>query len=235
MIDVYEKFNKAKSCKVDYDVNRKLNIDNFVKQINSNSFVYIANPDNPTGIELSLVQLQSIIQKAKKKDVFVLLDETYKAFSKNNFQFYNEPNVISVGSFSKSHGLAGIRLGYVVADPKVIDIIKKLRSIDEVNSVAAKECIKLNNKIKDKNVKNVKKWKRIFQKTFPKHYRETSTNFIILKFKEPKHIYLYKKLYENKILTRADFEHISMSGVLRITVSTNSQMKKVLQILKREI
>lgn len=233
MIDVYEKYNKAKSIKIDYDEGRRLNLEKFVKKINKNSFIYIANPDNPTGSCLSQNKLRFIVDRAKKNNVLVLLDETYKNYSKYNVDFKNEPNVITVGSFSKSHGLAGIRLGYIVASKELIDVLKRLRPMEEVNSVAVKEGIKaLNSNINLKNFKHVMKWKRVFKKRFPTNYIETGTNFILLKFRNPKHISLQQHLYNKGILVKANFNHSSMDGILRITIGKKCEMKKVLKLIR---
>jgi len=155
------------------------------------------------------------------------------------FRYYNErdkdkyiklfKDVMIVDSLSKSHGLAGLRSGIVIAEKEIINILRKHKPMQEVCSITVNESIKtLNSKIDIKNIKHCNRWKSIFNKKFKNNYIYTWTNFILLK----DYSNYYDKLYENKILTRNEFDHQCMDGILRITIGTNKIMRKVLKILK---
>lgn len=94
------------------------------------TLVYLDNPNNPTGQVIPMEQLEAIVQAAEKKSVCVFVDEAYGDYMPRTASAitlvnkYN--NLIVTRSFSKAFGLAGLRLGYLVARPYVIRQMKKL-------------------------------------------------------------------------------------------------------------
>lgn len=87
--------------------------------------IYICSPNNPTGNSLTLNQLQKIVEIAKKRKSIVIYDSAYSQFiqSGNPKSIYEikgaDEVAIEVGSFSKSHGFTGIRLGWTVVPKKL--------------------------------------------------------------------------------------------------------------------
>ena len=103
--------------------------------------VYIANPNNPTGTLLSPDALQAFL-KAVPSHVAVVLDEAYNEYLPPAVQYDSlpwvrrHPNLIVSRTFSKVYGLAGLRVGYGVAQPALTDLINRIRQPFNVNSVA---------------------------------------------------------------------------------------------------
>jgi histidinol-phosphate aminotransferase len=93
------------------------------------SFVYIDNPNNPTGQLMPLDDLMRIVKKAKACDVCVLIDEAYGDFvelSESAMSAIPEyENLIVLRTFSKGFGLAGLRAGYLVASPELVRYMGK--------------------------------------------------------------------------------------------------------------
>jgi len=107
--------------------------------------VFIANPNNPTGTYLPNVQLEAFLEAVAQRHgtrVTVVLDEAYNEFLEP------EQRVDSVGlvkryanllvsrSFSKAYGLAGLRVGYAIAQPTLTDLMNRVRQPFNVNSLA---------------------------------------------------------------------------------------------------
>jgi histidinol-phosphate aminotransferase len=101
--------------------------------------IFIANPNNPTGTLISQRAIDSFMSRVPEK-VIVVFDEAY-------FEFLNDPpdtlrfvresrNVIVLRTFSKIHGLAGLRIGYAVSRPDVTDVLHRTRQPFNVNSIA---------------------------------------------------------------------------------------------------
>jgi len=101
--------------------------------------IFIPNPNNPTGALISQRAIDSFMSRVPEK-VIVVFDEAY-------FEFLNDPpdtlrfvrenrNVIVLRTFSKIHGLAGLRIGYAVSRPDVIEVLHRTRQPFNVNSVA---------------------------------------------------------------------------------------------------
>ena len=103
--------------------------------------VFIANPNNPTGSYLAANEIEDFLV-ALPTHVVVVLDEAYNEYL-NPEQRYDAiawvkrfPNMILSRSFSKAYGLAGLRIGYGVAQPHLTDILNRIRQPFNVNSLA---------------------------------------------------------------------------------------------------
>ena len=101
--------------------------------------IFIPNPNNPTGTLISRRAIDSFISRVPEK-VIVVFDEAY-------FEFLNDPpdtlrfvregrNIIVLRTFSKVYGLAGLRIGYAIARPDVIEVLHRTRQPFNVNSIA---------------------------------------------------------------------------------------------------
>jgi len=103
--------------------------------------VLLATPNNPTGTAVRTSEL-SAFAEAVPDDVIVVVDEAYREFLDPSFgdPVYDLvprfPNVVVTRTFSKAHGLAGLRLGYAVGHPEVIASIDKTLFPFAVNSLA---------------------------------------------------------------------------------------------------
>ncbi|HWQ50353.1 MAG TPA: histidinol-phosphate transaminase [Terriglobales bacterium] len=93
------------------------------------SFVYIDNPNNPTGQLLPVGEVARIAEKAKACDACVLMDEAYADFvEKGDSAISLLPkfdNLAVLRTFSKGFGLAGLRAGYLVASPELVGLLGK--------------------------------------------------------------------------------------------------------------
>lgn len=103
--------------------------------------VFIANPNNPTGTFLSAAQLQAFIAKVPP-EVLIVLDEAYSEYLDDEQRhdslawLPNFPNLLITRTFSKIHGLAGLRVGYAVGNAAIIDLLNRVRQPFNVSSPA---------------------------------------------------------------------------------------------------
>lgn len=103
--------------------------------------VFVANPNNPTGSYLKPDDIEAFLS-AVPSHVVVVLDEAYNEYLAPE-QRYDAvawvkrfPNMILSRSFSKAYGLAGLRIGYGVAQPALTDLLNRIRQPFNVNSLA---------------------------------------------------------------------------------------------------
>ena len=108
---------------------------------NETRLVFVANPNNPTGTFIEAEKIHSFIQSVPSS-VVVVLDEAYTEYL-SDAQRYDSlrwvaqyPNLIVSRSFSKAYGLAGLRVGFGVAQPALTDLLNRLRQPFNVNSLA---------------------------------------------------------------------------------------------------
>jgi len=103
--------------------------------------VLIATPNNPTGPAVSTDALRAMLEQIPRR-VIVLIDEAYREFVDPAFGdpvhdlLPDFPNVVVSRSMSKAYGLAGLRVGYLVADPAVVTEVDKTLLPFAVNLVA---------------------------------------------------------------------------------------------------
>jgi histidinol-phosphate aminotransferase len=103
--------------------------------------VYIANPNNPTGTFIPAAEIEAFLDKVPAS-VVVVLDEAYNEYLDAKDQFESTqwvrrfPNLIVSRTFSKAYGLAGLRVGFAIAQPAVTDLMNRIRQPFNVNSLA---------------------------------------------------------------------------------------------------
>jgi histidinol-phosphate aminotransferase len=103
--------------------------------------VYIANPNNPTGTFIGAAEIEAFLNKVPA-NVVVVLDEAYNEYLEQKDQFESTqwvrkfPNLLVSRTFSKAYGLAGLRVGFAIAQPAVTDLMNRIRQPFNVNSLA---------------------------------------------------------------------------------------------------
>jgi histidinol-phosphate aminotransferase len=103
--------------------------------------IFICTPNNPTGTTVRRAELADFLDRVPE-DVLVTIDEAYTEFddapdSPDGLRYATgRPNVVTLRTLSKAYGLAGLRVGYAVADPAVITAMRKVAIPFALNSVA---------------------------------------------------------------------------------------------------
>jgi histidinol-phosphate aminotransferase len=109
--------------------------------------LFLCNPNNPTGHYMSREEVMQIMSGAEVS--LIVLDEAYIAFTENawaSVDLISNSNLVILRSMTKDYALAGLRLGYAVANESIISVLKRVRPPWNVNSAAQKAgLIALNN------------------------------------------------------------------------------------------
>jgi len=101
--------------------------------------VFICNPNNPTGKYLSRQEIELVLSACE--DTLLILDEAYLAFTSNTWpaiDLISQGNVVVLRSMTKDYALAGLRLGYAVANQEIISNLRRVRPPWNVNAAAQK-------------------------------------------------------------------------------------------------
>ena len=139
MYDIYSQVFQAKSKTLEYDLDRRLDVAALFRLLESRPrLLAVANPDQPTGAVLPEETLVELAKATREAGSLFMVDEAYYPFYPRTVvplvQDYN--HLILTRSFSKVGGLAGLRLGYFVAHPSIVQNIQRIRGAHEVNAVA---------------------------------------------------------------------------------------------------
>lgn len=103
--------------------------------------VFVANPNNPTGTFIPAGELEAFLKKMPPH-VVVVLDEAYNEFLAPELQYDSiawvrrYPNLLVSRTLSKAYGLAGLRVGFGIAQPAITDLLNRIRQPFNVNSLA---------------------------------------------------------------------------------------------------
>ena len=244
MTQVYAKMfgAKVKYFKTSQDLKVKFN--NVLTKIdNKTKLVVIENPNGFVGNIFKFNELEKFAKKLLKKKIILLIDEAYfyvenKFFDKKNI-IKKYPNVIISQTFSKGHGLAGIRFGYLISNQKIMNYINKVKPMHEISSLSAKAAMwvlkrpKMNKEFQ-KSIKVSKKYLKKELLSLKIKYKMTTANFfLIFAPNYGKTINLASKLKKRKILIRRPFEQKNIEGWVRICVGSLSDSKKLIKALKK--
>jgi histidinol-phosphate aminotransferase len=111
--------------------------------------VYICNPNNPTGVLCDPLELKQFVMSIPA-DILVFVDEAYLELADSSFAMNTcgplvsvKKNVIVTRTFSKGYGMAGLRIGYAVASPEIIEKISVfyMGAPSYLSAIAAKEAV----------------------------------------------------------------------------------------------
>ncbi len=202
--------------------------------------IFIGNPDNPAGTYVTGKQVKTFLNKIPK-DIVVFFDEAYYEFV--TAQDYPDsirllksfPNVIVTRTFSKMYGLAGLRIGYGIASPKVCGFLNRVREPFNVNAlaqVAALACLNDNGYYK-KLARLIRKEKMNLYKSFRKFgfdFKESATNFILIDVKKDS-TQIANRLIRKGVIIR-DMNVWGLKNFIRVTVGTKVENRKLLKALK---
>lgn len=138
MNDVFLRSSGCKTELFQYGKDLKLPYKHILEKIPDLKMLVLAYPNQPTGKIDDEDAILSIIKKAREFCVWTIIDEAYFSFSKKTFadQIKHFENLIVIRSFSKSYGLAGMRIGAILAQPKIISYINKVMPVYSVSSLS---------------------------------------------------------------------------------------------------
>jgi len=237
MPKIYGEIAHCNYIEVPYTQKWEFPIDEFLKKItNAIKLIIVTSPNSPTGNLIKDEDLIKIIEKAQNS--LVVIDETYSSYANKTYvNLINEyDNVLVLKSMSKDFATAGLRLGYMLGDKKIISNIYRVASPYSVNSIAAlagEEALKDINHV-EKVKKETEKSKEYLikeLKPFAKEVFPSFTNFLCVDFGE-RAKYIYNKLLKNKIKIKM------LSGVAencaRITIPPLADAKKLINVLKKQ-
>ena len=202
--------------------------------------IALANPNAPTGMLLKSADVRRLAEHTRENDAVLLVDEAYAAFSPENaLPLLGEfDNVLITRTFSKSHALAGMRVGYAIGSPRLISALKRIRDsfnsypLDRIAQAAAEAAI-LDTDYTERTVRLVCEARdrcRAFLIAAGIPCLKSATNFLFVKADPVDAAPVQQKLREEGVLVR-HFKANRLKAWLRVTVGTTEDMEIVTEKL----
>ena len=198
--------------------------------------MFIANPNNPTGTWHPPQAIRDLLQQVPPQ-VLVVLDEAYHEYTDiggETLKLLDDfPNLLITRTFSKIHGIAGLRAGYGIADRAIIEMLNRIRQPFNMNTIAQLAAaaalddtahIAASIRANREGMKTLSA--ALKQLDIP--YLSSSANFIT--FRPPDADNIYEKMLSNGIIIRKLSEY-DMSGWLRVTIGSAEENERVTRLL----
>jgi histidinol-phosphate aminotransferase len=239
---VYEFFHSVAGGAIErvrYDEQFQLPVESIVAAIDKKTrWVALANPNNPTGTEISMPDLRTLLNAAPR--VLVLVDEAYYDYSGQTVLPWirRYENLLVTRTFSKAFGLAALRMGFIFGNPELVELMHRAQNPFQVNSLAllaASIAIRHEGHVKRyvaqvrANRERVYRW--LESRGIP--YVRSSANFILTRVGEraPE---IAQRLRAQGILVRDWSYDPHLRGYLRFTIGSRPQTRRLLEELERQ-
>jgi len=199
--------------------------------------IFVANPNNPTGTLVSQEQIDRFMAKVPPH-VVVVFDEAYYEFLDNppdTLKFVREGrNVIVLRTFSKIQGLAGLRIGYGLGPPELIEVLQRTRQPFNTNAVAQAAALAglLDQEHQDKTKRITDEGRDYLQGQFTEmglEYVPSYANFVLVKVGDGNAV--FKAMMQKGVIVRAMAAY-KLPEWIRISIGTLEQCQRCIQVLK---
>ena len=204
-----------------------------------NGGIIFPNPNAPTGVELPLTQIEKIIQA--NPDVIVVVDEAYVDFGAESALSLIDKydNLLVVQTFSKSRGMAGMRIGYAVGNPVLIKYMNDVKysfnsyTMDQTTIALGKAAVEDKEYFETtvNKVVETREWTKKELSRLGFVFGDSKTNFIFASHKECPARELFVALRKANIIVRY-FDKPRIDNYLRITIGTQEEMETLVRFLE---
>ncbi len=199
--------------------------------------IFLCSPNNPTG---NLLKREDILAVCRGSNAIVVVDQAYVEFADASGDLSKEvqyfPNLVVLRTLSKAWGLAGIRLGYCVADPLTISYLLQIKAPYNINAVTSKLALEALDKVRflsdsEQNVKveRARLARTLNELSIVRRIYPSDANFLLVEFTDARKVYGH--LAGRGIIVRRRSEP-RLAHCLRITVGTAEENDRLLRELR---
>ena len=204
-----------------------------------NKLVVIANPNAPTGLEISLQEVEEVLKS--NSDGVVIIDEAYVDFGGTSCIDLTKKykNLLCVHTFSKSRSMAGARLGFAIADEEIISDLEKIKystnpyNVNSLTQIAGVSALADDDYYRDNAKKIIKnrEYTTLELKKLGFTVLDSKANFVFAKTDKISGENLYLKLKEKGVLVR-HFTSERIKDFNRITIGSIDEMQILIEKIK---
>ena len=202
--------------------------------------IFVANPNNPTGTWFNAHALDEFLSRIPER-VIVVLDEAYFEYVEESHypngieRLEKYPNLVVTRTFSKIHGLAGLRVGYGISSPQIADVLNRVRQPFNVNTpaqTAAVAALEDDDHIENSRSENTSGLVQIAEGLQKLHLEQIPSvaNFIAFDCGRDA-MPVYEGLLKQGVIVRP-LAGYGMPNHLRVTIGTSRENERFLEALK---
>ncbi|OEH93518.1 threonine-phosphate decarboxylase CobD [Bacillus solimangrovi] len=216
-------------------------LDNFIEGVD---VLYCCHPNNPTGVAYGNETIEDLAERCNRASTTLIIDEAFYDFSVEEVSatklLTTYPNVIIVRSFTKMYHIPGIRLGYVLARPAIIEALFRYQPPWSVNTLAQEiglQCVADSFFEEETKHKIANERARVFMELekLGMDYSNSAVNFYLLIGKtkaEIDHLIIY--LLQNGIVPRHTYHFPGIEGIaIRLAIKDRHENDQLLHVLQR--
>ncbi len=203
--------------------------------------IFIANPNNPTGTMIKKNEFESFLHLVPE-NVMIVVDEAYFEYAEdpeypNTMDYHSiRDSIVTVRTFSKIYGLAGLRVGYAIASEDAVSYMNRVREPFNVNSLAqAAAAAALDDSGHVKASREVNRAGReYFREKLGKlgiRYTESHANFLLIDL-ETDPTPVYEKLLRSGVITRPVLGY-GLKTHLRVSFGIAEENEKFIEALRK--
>lgn len=234
------KQNQGIIVKVPVDKNKAVNVWEVLKAVTEKTkVIWLCNPNNPTGTLIPQNELKEFIESVPER-VLIVLDEAYVDFIEGEYTdtvdfVRKHDNIILLRTFSKAHGLASFRIGYGIADVKIIEALTKVKlplNVSFTSQIAALAALK-DTQFTDFVIKNNCSQLEYYYKEFERlglRYIPSSGNFLLVEIGIDSSFAELEFLKKGIVIRNG--EEFGLPKWLRISVGKPEENQKVIEALE---
>lgn len=206
--------------------------------------IFIANPDNPVGTYVREKDLVRFLRAVPRR-VVVVLDEAYYEFARDMEGYPDSlsllktfKNLLVTRTFSKAYGLSGLRMGYGIAHPSIVEALNKVREPFNVNLLAQEAAAAAldDRSHLERTLEMVRKGREYFYDEFKElrlSYVETVTNFVLADLRTDARV-VYEKLLRKGVIVRP-MTAWGLKTFIRVTIGKMNENRRFVKALKETL
>ncbi len=238
MYQVDADLNNVAAIRVPLDADFDLDVEGILAQNGKAKLLFLCSPNSPTGNCMAAERMEKIITDWQG---IVVLDEAYVDFCQERSfvpRLKEFPHLAILQTFSKAWGMAGVRLGFCIANTEIINLIRKVKmpyNIDVLKEAYILERLAEKTRFTTEVMQILQERQRM-QNELKKHAEQiypTQTNFVLVRFADGNTV--YRHLLRNGVVTRNFSAKLQTENCLRITIGTPEENDIVLKLLSEII
>ena len=225
------------TIKIPFTDNMTLDLEKFLSNTKKADILYLDSPNNPTGFQFARNQLEQLINEFEG---LVIIDEAYVEFADYSVVDLTtkKDNLLVLRTLSKAFGLAGLRVGYFVANKKIVDVFTKVIQYPyPLNTIAidagilalqkSKHISEIASLVKNERARLIEKLRNM--EAF--EVFDSKANFVLFGARGAG-LRIYKALIEQGILVKNLGKIGNQEGCLRVTVGSEDMNSRFLSAIR---